>query len=340
MVAHAFLAGELGDERYVRMLVSKAELGNALLDRAIEQFSATTELNETADLVESVRSDLALVDLAPEKREAFMGTKELDDAIAYARCLVVNHIDLQLELDDVLGRSEPLGAALDIAAEANSRRCLAEAALGDAIEALSVWPGAIRSSAIAAQARLDVGDNNGALRIIADVRAAGDGASAMRRDRVRLGTVALRAHLGVHDLPRAVREAADILDNGGSIEDWELLLHEAEGDMHALTLVLGLALTTDGIDFIDALARSIAPTRTAEICGTYLGLGGTNPDAVSTGLLASVLAGQEELGLVIAQYGSVLPDELRARLAQHLSDSGAPTLAFTLMAEQSARLVS
>jgi hypothetical protein len=153
-----------------------------------------------------------------------------------------------------------------------------------------------------------------------------------------IATQETHAHLELGELGKAASTAVDIIEHGGTIGVWHEMLQLADTDMDQLTLVLGLALLTDGADFIDALPAAVGPHRTPGLCATYLGLGGTNPDAVSVGLLAAALTGQDELGELIAGHGHLLPDDVRERLADHLSTEGAKAAAQALLAKPTTRL--
>lgn len=333
----ATTAGEAGDERFFRALVSCIDLDATALDAAIDSYCTQHELIESVDLVESLRSDLQLADSAPEVRKRFEKTGEFDDALTYANCLIVGFIDLQVELDDLASHSRPVGAALEIAAEGNQRRGRSAAALTDATASLAVWPGAARAAIIAAQRESDSDNHAGAIAIVKSVRLEDDFARIPRSRRHQLASIASVAHVATGELAAAVSEAVEIVEDGGTLEHWDRLLVASESDMQALALVLGLALLGDEVAFIDAVARAVAPARTAEICGTYLALGGRNPDAVSTGVLAALMASQSELALVIADHGPLLPDEIRARLATHLRSSGARDVALRLMVDLAER---
>lgn len=327
------LAGRIGDERFLRVFITSPELDSATLENTVSRFErGTTIAPTTVDLLNSVRADLQQVEGAPELRRRFESSGEPNDAIAYARCLSVGFVDLQVELDDITSDTNDIGRALDIAAEGNHRRGRIAEARIDAEASLATSPEAARSTIILASDHLALGEADRALELVASSRDASTGRPA-RTARHQLASIASRAHLALDDLPAAVREGVEIVDDGGSLEHWEQLLQAAESDMEQLALVLGLALLGDEEAFVDAVARAVSPGRTAEICGSYLALGGTNPDAVSTGVLAATLAGQNALASVIAQHGELLPPEIRSRLADHLREVGAADVALRLLAD-------
>jgi len=207
------------------------------------------------------------------------------------------------------------------------RRGEIELAETDARTSLDRWPGATRSAVLIAESHLREGNPQTALDVVQVTRDATHHDRFTRSRRHDLARLATRAHIEMDDLASAILEAADVVEEDGSLQLWEQLLATTGDDMNSSTLVLGLALLGNGVEFVDALAVSVGPGRTAQLCAAYLALGGTNPDAVSTGILAAVLAGQDELALVVAEYGWLLPDEIRTRLAQHLTDGSAHLLA-------------
>ena len=326
-------AGSTADQRFVEAAVSRDELTHEHLDRLQEAFSAFMDA-AVARTIEEARQNLLHMDQHVELRRLFVQSGEFADAVLYARCLCAGQVDLGLSLDDIDDLHDPTAAALSLAAVAHERRGDIGLAEVDARESMKRWPGATRAAVLVAEACLR---ERNPLRALAAVHATRDADHHDRLTRDRrhdLARLATRAHLEMHDLASAIREAAEIVDADGSLQLWEQLLTEAGQDMNSATLVLGLALLGDGVDFVDALAAAVGPGRTGQLCAAYLGLGGANADAVSTGILAAVLAGQDELALVIAEHGSLVPDEIRSRLAQHLRENSACSVADRLEADQ------
>lgn len=317
LIDMAASAATADDERFVRAVIARDELTPAHLAVVADAFSSTNRPGIMTLLTEAHR-DLETMGKHVELREAFAATGTSADAIAYARSLCVSHVDLGLELDDADGSADPTALALAVAAEAHVRRGDSDRALADAEESLSLSPAASRAVVIAASAALDNCEPQHALALISAMRKETplDWLTTSRRHVV--ATLVARSHLELGSLTDAVREAADVVDDDGFLGIWDQLLDHAGDDLEATTLVLGLALLGDGIEFIDAITTSVPPGRTGQLCATYLALGGRNPDAVTTGILAAVLSGQKELALVIADHGALLPGDIRTRLTEHL----------------------
>lgn len=319
-------AGSAKDHRFVDAVVNRDDLTHAHIEIVHEAFVSST-VPAIATMIEEARQNLQQLDQHVELRLMFVASGSLRDAVAYSRCLCAGQVELGLELDDVEALQDPTAAALSIAAVAHLRHGDITLAETDAGESLDRWPGATRSAVLIAESHLRNGSPQDALNVVWVTRDATHHDRFTRTRRHDLARLATRAHLEMDDLASAIREAADIVEEDGSLQLWDQLLATAGDDMNSSTLVLGLALLGNGVEFVDALAASVGPGRTGQLCAAYLALGGTNPDAVSTGLLAAVLAGQDELAMVIADYGSLLPDEIRTRLAQHLRDGSAHLLA-------------
>lgn len=326
-------AGTRDDQRFVDTVIDRDELTHEHIELLYEAFSSS-QVGAIASAIEEARRNLHVADRHVDLRKVFIKSGELADAVAYARCSCAGQVDLGLALDDIDALHDPIAAALGIAASAHARRGDIELAETDAKKSLKRWPGVTRSAVLIAASRLRAGDPNGALEVVQQTRDATSHDRLTLARRHDLARLAAEAHLAMADLAAAIRESADIVDGDGALQLWDQLLIAAGDDMESSTLVLGLALLGDGVEFVNALATSVGPDRTAQLCAAYLGLGGKNPDAVSTGVLAAVLAGQDELAMVIADHGSLLPEEIRARLAQHLIESSAGPVAERLEAGQ------
>ena len=140
-------------------------------------------------------------------------------------------------------------------------------------------------------------------------------------------SAAVHAHLLLDDMAEAMSVALDVVEDRGTMRAWPALLDACADDSQRMALVLGLALLSDGEDFVDAAAATLPPEKTAELCAAYLAAGGVHPNAVSTGVLAATLKGQEGLGLVVAEHGAIVPEEIRHKLAAHVRDAGQAAVA-------------
>lgn len=331
--ALASAAGSVSDGRFLSTLVRRADLTADGLAAAETAFMAAGGEIADPELMDAARRELDLVAQAPHLRNDYVASGSIEDAIGYSSALATGHMDLTLELESAPNAPEPVAVALAVAAEANRRRGRASSAVLDAADALRLWPGAIRAAIVAAEAARDAGDPRGALDVVHAARRAQGFSDLQRGHRHELTTVAARAHLDLGDAVSAVGESVEIVDERGEIDYWDLLLDAAGDDRELITLVLGLALLGDGEAFLDAAARTLRPDRTAEICGAYLEVGGDNPNAVSTGILAAVLTGGNDLAVSIAGYARLLPDDVRERLRVHVADAGAAEVADGLAAQ-------
>lgn len=326
LIEMAEQAGASNDVRFVHAAISRADLSRANLEQLEAAFVQTDDPAVSLLLAET-RDGLDTADTHVDLRIQFFDTGREELAIAYARSLCVGQVDLDLELDDVALLHDPTAAALSIAASAHLRRGDDAPALADATQSLTRWAGCTRAALIQAQQCLDQHQAAEALRIIDSARRAEHHDRVTSDRRTELARLAIRSQLQLDNIEAAASEATEIIDSGGDLGLWPEFLNYSNGDLDASTFILSLALIGDGVEFIDSLATSVAPMRTAQLCAAYLALGGTNPDAVSTGTLAAVLAGANELALVIVEHGSLLPDEIRTRLAQHLSENSARHIA-------------
>lgn len=234
--------------------------------------------------------------------------------------------DLDL-IDDAARHPHPVAVALGVAAESLRRRANSALAAIDAAESLRLWPGSARAVIIAATSATDT-DPSAIAALVATAHDSPSYAEAnpshLRNEVARLDA---RARAASGDIAVAVSVLVDVVSQGGSVEVWPALLRACGSDLAPPAGVLGLALLTDGDEFMTTLERSVEPARSATICASYLQAGGTNPDAVTTGILAAAMSGQDQLALVIADHASLLPDEILDRLGAHLGENGQPAIA-------------
>ncbi len=326
-VALVELAGSLDDDRYLHALLSCAALTSSRLRDATERFGGAGGRLRDEQLMADAMADLAEVDRAPELRDRYLATGNLADATAYAFAAAAGDVELIIELEAVRHHPHPEAAAFAVAAESMRRRGRTAGAVVDAAESLRLWPGAARALLIAVEPLVDT-HPDGATEMVTAARSTADFESANPshlRDEVT--RAAAHARLAGGDVAGAVDELVDLVERDLPIELWPELLRACATDLGPLAMVLGLALLTDGDEFVFELARSVEPARTATICASYLAAGGQNPDAVTTGILAAVMAGHEDLAVVIAGHAGVLPVDIRARLERHLSGVGASVVA-------------
>jgi hypothetical protein len=288
-------------------------------------------------------ADEVAIELAAEHswelaRDRYAATGTLAAAVRYARVVAgaavspstfdeVSAVDAESGADDALA-ARTVATALELAALSHRAAERSDAALADAVDAVAVWPGALRAAALAADAATAAGMVDVALELIDAARgaiAAADGHTQPVEATARheLADAAVRALLARGDIAAAAGEALDVIEDGGRLGCWDDLLTASRGDDQWLALVIGLALLSDGTDFIDAVSRTERTERTAELCLAYLASGGTNADAVVTGVLAAVIARRGDLAVLVADHGSLVEGETATQLAAKLRERGA-----------------
>lgn len=330
LLEQARTAGELNDDRLLRALGTRPDVTADQMTAALDRFlDAGGSLLED-ELVEDTIADLRTVDSAASLREEFVASGDVVAAVQYARALATGHLDLTLEADDAQEHEHGVAIALSVAAEALRRRDRHEEATAEAIEAAQLWPGALRAAAIVARAAIENGMPEVALDMVAAAREteADRNVSGTRRD--ELTNCAVAAHLALSDLPSAVGEALVIIENRGHLESWPTMLEATIEDTEKLTLVLGLALLSDGTDFLAAAAATLRPDKTAELCLAYVMSGGRHPDAITTGILAALLRGRIDLAELLADHADRLDPDVRVKLIRQAGEAGAASVRLRL----------
>ncbi len=323
-------AGEGGDVRIMRAVLERPDVSRAQILRTRDALSDGGTTLEDTESIDAALDDLAKIEAAPGLRERFESSGGAADAVVYAQALATGHLDLTLELEAAASHAEGAAIALGIAAEALRRRRQSSHAAADAIAAVELWPGALRAAVIVAQTATQAGQPQIALEMIEAARHEGAAEGVSRARDHELINCAVNAHLGVDDLQSAIVEALVIVEQRGSVDSWAAMLTSASDDTERMTLVLGLALLSDGADFLSAAAASLRPEKTAELCAAFLVSGGINPDAVITGILAATLRDRHDLAEVMVDYTHLLDSEVRANLAVRLRESGASAIAAKL----------
>lgn len=330
MVAAA--AAGLDDARFASAAVS---FRPALLADVVESHAAAGGDRAQLSSLDALLAEQEQLGELPDLRRDLVETPTPETAEAYARLATSGMLDLSVEADGLTASGDLDGAELTaslwaLAAAAHERRDDLDAAMADAIGALELWPGAIRASILAGRAAAsDLPEV--ALDIVEAVRATGSVDQAPTALRHQLVEVAVEALVAAGDLPNAVGEAITVVEEQGQLQSWPALVVAGVADLERLTLVIGLALIGDAGGFIDAAVRNVAAERTAELCLGYLASGGTNPDAVTTGILAAMLHGRDDLAELFVPHRSLVDPELLDRLADQLQTNGHDTLAAALV---------
>lgn len=287
-------------------------------------------------------ADEVAIELAAEHswelaRDRYAATGTLAAAVRYARVVAgsavspstfdeASAVDAESGADDALA-ARTVATALELAALSHRAAERSDAALADAVDAVAIWPGALRAAALAADAATAAGMVDVALELIDAARGAtaagGHTEPVEATARHELADAAVRALLARGDIAAAAGEALDVIEDDGRLGCWDDLLAASRGDDQWLALVIGLALLSDGTDFIDTVSRTERTERTAELCLAYLASGGTNADAVVTGVLAAVIARRGDLAVLVADHGSLVQGETATQLAAKLRERGA-----------------
>ncbi|MEM7288116.1 MAG: hypothetical protein AAF480_17330, partial [Actinomycetota bacterium] len=170
----------------------------------------------------------------------------------------------------------------------------------DSVEALGHWPGSVRAGVIAASgaAASDLADV--ALDIVAAVRSSVDDCDDPHLD--DLANVAVVAHLASGDLGAALDEAAHLTADGGDVTTWPELIAATADDVDHFAPVLQLALTGDGAGFIEATRQTLPGEHAAITCLSYLAAGGTNAEAVTTGIVTAAVHGRDDVAELFVEH--------------------------------------
>lgn len=201
-----------------------------------------------------------------------------------------------------------------------------------------MWPGSWLAANIVAQAAIAGDMADVALDVIAAARQARADDDLPIDQRCDLANRAAEAHLGLGNVRDALIEAFAVVDAGGVFGAWPSMVEAAVDNSDWLASVLGLALVGDGEDFVAAVATSLPPEKTAELCAAYLVAGGTNAGAVSAGILAAVMRELDQLAAVVVEHIDLLDTDQRRRLAARVRRGHADALADEIAAPAPARV--
>jgi len=335
----AAVAAGLGDPRCIALAMTEpltAEAVAIVRDRYAAAGGDLVAADAAAEAMAASRSwELA--------RVRFEAAGTVEAVLAYARVTAVDLPQIAGELDvyddassaiastavgsDDRAAAQATASALSVAAAAHLHAGRSDMAVADAVAAVEYWPGALRAAAIAANAAVDADMTGVALELIVAARAAVADTEDLIAPidpavRHELADAAVRAHLRAGSVGAAAGEALAVIEERGRLGCWAELLDAADGDDQHLALVIGLALLSDGEDFVATLARTRRAQRTAELCLAYLASGGAQPAAVSTGVLAAAIAERTDLAVLVADHGALLAPDTARRIAGKLRDRG------------------
>jgi tetratricopeptide (TPR) repeat protein len=334
-------AGENQDWRFLRW-VSAAGLDGSEVARARATYRRTGGDLDVADR----RAEAALQgeDAWRRARDVAGASGRPDDVVAYAVAVAGTHDNVLAELAEI-GAADGLdGDAADrvaaqawsVAAGAQLAAGRVDEAIGDAIAAMERWAGALRAAEIAAGAALDGAMPEVARDVVAAALVESEAgtyddapAESAVAARHRLRCIAVRSWLAEGHLAAAAGEALEVLEEGGCLGCWPDLVQAGSDDQWTAVLV-GLALIGDGDGFVAAVAGTQRIERTATLCLTYLAAGGTATAAVTTGLLAAVLANREDLAAMVADHGGALDPDTARQLVGRLENDGRAAVAARL----------
>lgn len=323
------VAASAGDQRFAAAIAAS--------DRSLEELTDVLGLLEDARVSDGLgplrRAIVRLETRAavPVLRATYAASGAGEDLEAYARAALDGFGDLVADLaalDPDAPQAERAAEMLALCADAHARREDTDAAIGDGVEALSLWPGAVRAGVVVATAAAASGMPEMALDIIGTVRDAAVDRDIPARHRHALADAAVLAWLAAGHVRPALEEAATILGEGGDLETWDALIAATAEDLEQFAPVLNLALASDGAAFIDATRQTLPAENAAATCLSYLAAGGTNPDAVTTGLVTATVHGREDLAELFLEHRELIePDDLnglatvlRGRGHDHLAD--------------------
>ena len=294
-------AADTADPRFSKALVAMRP-NSSVLAAALAVFESHGGLDNLAGPLRRAIMRAERIEEAPALRESFAAAPSVATATDYASCVVDGEADLGAELPGLAEavEHEAIAMALAIAAEGWTRRGDADAAVADAIESLGHWPGAVRAGVIAASGAAASGMADVALDIVGAVRSTVDGDTDPHLD--ELANVAVLAQLGAGDLSAALAEAFQLSAAGGEVTTWPELIAATAGDVDSFAPVLQLALSGDGSAFIEATRSTLPGEHAAITCLSYLAAGGTNAEAVTTGIVTAAVHGRDDVAELFVEH--------------------------------------
>ena len=302
-------AASLGDPRFGKTLVDRRP-ASSILTAVLAVFESSGSADKLAGPIRRAILRAERIEEAPDRRAAFVQSPSADLAKDYASCVVDGEADLAAEvlaLGDEDDESVVIASALGLAAEGWVRRGDPDAAVTDSIEALGHWPGAVRAGVIAASGAAASGLVDVALDIVAAVRSTTvDATDPHLSD---LGNVAVVAHIAAGDLGAALDEAAHLASNGDPVTTWPELIAATADDVDHFAPVLQLALSGDGTAFIEATRQTLPGEHAAITCLSYLAAGGTNAEAVTTGIVSAAVHGRDDVAELFVEHLDLVEEE-------------------------------
>lgn len=295
-------AAALADPRFGKALLARGP-ASSVLAAALAVFEAHGGVDNLAGPVRRAILRAERIEQAPQLRASFVQQPSAASARDYASCVVDGEADLAAEvmgLDDGRDDDRTIALALGLAAEGWVRRGEPDAAVTDSVEALGHWPGAVRAGVIAASGAAASGLVEVALDIVSAVRSTVDDTSDPHL--ADLANVAIVAHIAAGDLGAALDEAAHLASAGSEVTTWPELIAATAGDVDHFAPVLQLALTGDGTGFIEATRQTLPGEHAAITCLSYLAAGGTNADAVTTGIVSAAVHGRDDVAELFVEH--------------------------------------
>lgn len=278
------------------------------------------ELHEAIVISEAVAASDTLYDIC-------LSSPDQTAVVRYALAAVTGAGDLCAEVERFARTpTSPVGSGADtsamllgIAAAAHERRGDLRRARRDAETSLVRWPGSPR--AVAVLARLFGADSEVVVDLLSTARQSGVDAVATGAQLVELAELALAARADQGDFVGAVEEALYLVELDQPVP-WPPLLKAAGDDLERQSVLVRVALFGEGVRFVDAMARTLRPETTAELCAAFLLSGGTAPTAVSTGLTAAIMRNRSDLVDLLVEHARLLDAEARVTLAAKLRAKG------------------
>lgn len=322
VVSAASQAATLTDPRFGKALIAHRP-ASSILTAVLAVFESHGGVDSLAGPVRRAILRAERIEEAPSLRAAFAQHPSAASAKEYASCVVDGEADLAAELaglDEALDDPSAIALALGLAAEGWVRRGDPDAAVTDSVEALGHWPGAVRAGVIAASGAAASGLAEVALDIVAAVRSTSDDATDPHLG--DLANVAVVAHLATGDLGAALDEAVRLSSLGGDVTTWPELIGATAGDVDHFAPVLQLALSGDGTAFIEATRQTLPGEHAAITCLSYLAAGGTNADAVTTGIVSAAVHGRDDVAELFVEHLDLVEEEQLDGIVNVLRGSG------------------
>lgn len=207
-----------------------------------------------------------------------------------------------------------------------------EEALASAGTALELVPADDLAAAVFAESALDLGRTAELVTLARHLATAESAKPAFSSDanRARFRGLVAAALAAEGEVAAALSEVGAIQQRTGSYEFWDRLIPAVVGCVGAEDAVTALVpVVSPDFEgrFLGPAASALPPSGTAALCIGYLDAGGAATDVVAAGLLAAIVADDEEAVRALAAHAFLLDPSTLETVAARADDRGRPRLA-------------